>query len=96
MDYAAPDRAAANNDDPFIYHFWCPLYNGEMEDSAIVEFHTININNSLASGNNGGNLNKVKDVAVLPWVYWRASFNKYRCVTTTVLVIRTQCRIILL
>lgn len=63
MDYAAPDRAAANNDDPFIYHFWCPLYNGEMEDSAIVEFHTININNSLASGNNGGNLNKVKDVA---------------------------------
>ena len=32
MDYAAPDRAAANNDDPFIYHFWCPLYNGEMEE----------------------------------------------------------------
>lgn len=57
-DYGAP----AVTDDAFVYHFWCPLYNGEMKDSARVEFHTININDAKAVGNPAGNLNKVKEV----------------------------------
>lgn len=57
LDYGNPEAAAAEGVEPFTYRFWCPLYNGEMNGNAIVKYHSVNINDTEASGNPSGNLN---------------------------------------
>lgn len=57
LDYGNPEAAAAADTEPFTYKFWCPLYNGEANNTVKVEFHSVNINDDHAAGNPSGNLN---------------------------------------
>lgn len=52
LDYGAPEVTKDRYKDPFVYHFWCPLYDGEQPaDGFEVTYHSVNINDANVSGN---------------------------------------------
>ncbi len=53
IDYGYQNGATKDpNGDFYVYHFWCPLSNGESDSNVVAEFHVTTINNGDTGAGN--------------------------------------------